>query len=172
MNRRASPAGAMALGGILAALAIIIMCLGGLIPVSTYVCPLLCAILLQVVFQVCGRSVAWAWYGAVCVLGLLLSPDKEAAATFLFLGYYPIVKPSLDRKKGGWLRKLLLFNVSIGVMYWILLKVMGVPEFMEEFREIGIGLTAVLVVLGNLSFFLLDRVLEKPFFRKLGTGGT
>ena len=171
MNSRASTAGAMALGGILAALAIIIMCLGGLIPVATYVCPLLCAILLQVVFQMCGRRVAWAWYGVVCILGLLLSPDKEAAATFLFLGYYPIVKPSFDRKKGRWLWKLLLFNVSIGIMYWILLKVMGLPELVGEFKEIGMGLTAVLVVLGNLSFFLLDKVLEKDFFRKLGTGG-
>ena len=81
MNGRVSSAGAMALGGILAALTIIIMCLGGLIPVATYVCPLLCAILLQVIFRMFGRRVAWAWYGAVCTLGLLLSPDKEAAAT-------------------------------------------------------------------------------------------
>ena len=56
-------------------------------------------------------------------------------------------------------------------MYWILLEVMGVPELVGEFKEIGMGLTAVLVVLGNLSFFLLDKVLEKDFFRKLGTGG-
>ena len=40
-NRR-SPAFAVALGGMLAALAVVIMCLGGLIPVATFVCPMLC----------------------------------------------------------------------------------------------------------------------------------
>lgn len=48
----------MALGGVLAAAAVCIMCLGGLIPVNTYVSPMLCALLLQVILNICGRRIA------------------------------------------------------------------------------------------------------------------
>ena len=59
-------------------------------------CPMLCAMLLAVVLRLTGRRIAWAWYAAVAVLSLLLGPDKEAAAVFLFLGYSPIIKPWID----------------------------------------------------------------------------
>ena len=39
----------IALSGMLAALAMVIMCMGGLIPVATYVCPMLCCVILQMV---------------------------------------------------------------------------------------------------------------------------
>ena len=48
----------------------------------------------QAVLKTCGVRIAWAWYGAVAILSLLLAPDKEAAAVFAFLGYYPIVTPN------------------------------------------------------------------------------
>ena len=53
-QKRKSPASVMALGGVLAAVAVVIMSLGGLIPVATYVSPMLCAILLQMVLLFCG----------------------------------------------------------------------------------------------------------------------
>ena len=115
----------IALGGMLAALACVIMGMGGLIPVATYVVPMLSIFLLQFVFRSCGGRIAWAWYGAVAILGLLLCPDKEAAAVFLALGYYPIVKPRLDRKKLSWLWKGLLFNGTILILYWLLLNRWG-----------------------------------------------
>lgn len=153
----------MALGGILAALALVIMNLGGLIPVATYVCPMLCAVLLQFVRKICGNRIAWAWYGAVAILGLLMSPDKEAAAVFVFLGYYPIVKPWLDRRKAKWLWKGLLFNGATLLMYWLLMHLFGMDQIIEEFRGMGIGMTVILLILGNVTFFLLDMVLSKKF---------
>ena len=87
MQNKRTPAANIALGGILAALAVVVMSMGTLIPVATYVCPMLCAILLQMVLKLCGRRMAWAWYGAVTLLSLLMAPDKEAAAVFLALGY-------------------------------------------------------------------------------------
>ena len=168
-QRRSTPASRMALGGVLAAVAVVIMSLGGLIPVATYVCPMLCAVLLQVVLLSCGKRVAWAWYGAVALLSVLLSADKEAAAVFVFLGYYPIVKPRLDGTKPAWLWKGLLFNVSIGVMYFLLLRLFGMAELGEEFAEFGLVMLLVLLILGNLTFFLLDRLLGmRKFRRKVG----
>lgn len=159
-SKASHSARAVALGGVLAALAVAIMALGTILPIATYVCPMFCALLLQVVLKLCGSRIAWAWYGAVSLLSLLLSPDKEAAAVFLFLGYYPIVKPWLDRRKGKWLWKGLLFNGAVCGMYWLLLHLVGMEQLIAEFSGMGLGMLAVLLVLGNVTFFLLDRLLE------------
>ena len=161
MNKKKTPAGQMALGGVLAALAVAVMSLGTLIPIMTYVCPMACVLLLETVRVTCGQRVAWAWYGAVAILGLLLCSDKEAASLFLFLGYYPLVKPKLDGKKLSWLFKGVLFNGSIGLMYFLLLRILGMEALSEEFREMGALMLAILLILGNVTFFLLDRVLSK-----------
>lgn len=157
----------MALGGVLAALAVVIMSMGTLIPVATYACPMLCALLVQVVLKTCGTRAAWAWYGAVALLSMLLAPDKEAAFVFLFLGYYPILKPKLDRSRGKWLWKLLLFNGAVLLMYWLLMAVLGLSQVISDFSEMGFAMTVLLLILGNVTFFLLDRLLGmRPKRRK------
>ncbi|MBR3950225.1 MAG: hypothetical protein IKJ84_06070 [Oscillospiraceae bacterium] len=161
-NKR-TPASNMALGGILAALAVTLMNLGTLIPVATYTCPMLCALLLEAVRRVCGSRTAWAWYGAVAILSVLMAPDKEAAAVFIFIGYYPIVKPRLDAGKAKWLWKALLFNSSILAMYAMLLYLFGLEGVAEDFSGMGAAVTGVLLVLGNVTFFLLDKLLERRF---------
>ena len=83
----------------MAALALVIMNMMGMIPIATYACPSLAMILLSVVLKLCGRRIAWAWYGAVAILSVLMAPDKEAAAIFAVLGYYPIIKPAFERTK-------------------------------------------------------------------------
>ena len=159
MASKRTPAANVALGGVMAALAMVIMSMGTLIPVATYVCPMLCAVLLQMVLKTCGQRIAWAWYGAVAILSLLLAPDKEAAAVFAFLGYYPIVKPKLDRLKGKRLWKTLLFNVSTLVMYWLLMHIFGLDQIALDFEEMGAVMTVIMLILGNVTFFLLDRLL-------------
>ena len=163
MQSKRTPASNMALGGILAALAVVLMNLGTLIPVATYTVPMLCALLLQLVRKTCGSRTAWAWYGAVAILSILMAPDKEAAAVFTAIGYYPIVKPKLDRRRGKWFWKALLFNVSILVMYWLLMHLFGLEQVTAEFREMGSWMTAVLLLLGNVTFFLLDKLLERKW---------
>lgn len=162
----------VALGGVLAALAVTIMTLGCLIPVATYVSPMLCGVLLMFVKQSCGNTIGWTWYGAVSVLSLLLSPDKEAAAVFIALGYYPIIQPYLERSKLKWLWKLLFFNAVTILLYLILIYLFGMQQVVSEFAELGkIGLMITLI-LGNISFIMLDRLLHLvalKFFRKKAT---
>ena len=172
MQASNSSAKSVALGGVLAALAVCVMCLGGLIPVNTYVSPMLCALLLQVVLNCCGRRIAWAWFFAVSLLSLLLCPDREAAGVLLTLGYYPLLKVWLDKSRLRYVWKGLYFNASICVLYAVLLFVLGLPALNAEFRDLGTVMLIVLLVLGNVTFFLLDKVLEKPFFRKLGRHGS
>ncbi len=150
----------------LAAVAVVLMSIGTILPIATYAAPVLCMLLGQVVLKLCGSRIAWAWYGAVTVLSLLMAPDKEAASVFAVLGYYPIVKPKLDRLKLPWLWKGALFNGSILLMYWILLNLIGVSQLIEEFTGMGIVMTVVLLVLGNMTFILLDHVLGRKLKRK------
>ena len=149
----------MAMGGVFAALAVVIMNLGGLIPVATYTTPVLCMVLLKVVLLYCGRRIAWGWYGAVALLSILMSPDKEAAAVFLCLGYYPILKPWIERRRGKWIWKLLVFNVPMVALYSILIRVLGVAKVTGESGELGRLLLPVLLLMGNVTFLALDRLL-------------
>lgn len=159
-------AGAIALGGVLAALAVVFMTLGGMIPVATYVIPVLCTVLLNIVLKTCGRRIAWAWFGAVSVLGLLLGPDKEAAAVFLTIGYYPIVRPAIDKSPAKWLLKVIFFNTAILAMYWVMLRLLGFDGLSSEFDGLGtIGLILMLLM-GNFIFFMLDRLLGMELGRR------
>lgn len=163
---RISKAKQIALGGMMAALAVVIMSFGGMIPSATFVCPMMCCLILEFVRRSCGDRVAWAWYGAVSILGLLMGPDKEAAAVFVFLGYYPILKPKFDRSKLKWLWKILFFNVVILGMYWLLIHLFGMAQLAEDWKELGYVMTAVMLVLGDLTFILLDIVLGRKFVRR------
>lgn len=146
-------------------MAVVIMSMGTLVPVATYVCPMFCALILQLVLKTCGSRIAWAWYGAVTLLSLLLAPDKEAAAVFLALGYYPIVKPKLDKRKGKWFWKGILFNAVILITYWLMMHVFGFDQLSAEFADMGKVMSVLLLLLGNVTFFLLDKLLEKKFKR-------
>lgn len=158
---RNTPARQIAFGGMFAALALVIMNLGSLIPVATFVCPMLCMLILAFVTKMCGNRIGWAWYGAVAILSIIMAPDKEAAAVFAFLGFYPIIKPKLDRKRLGMVWKLLLFNVMILLMYGLLIHLLGMAQIAAEYQELGTVMTVVMLILGNLIFFLLDKVLTR-----------
>ena len=152
----------------MAALAVVIMCLGGLIPFATFVCPMLCCMITKLVLSMCGKRIAWAWYGAVAILSVLMAPDKEAAAVFVFLGYYPIVKPWMDKRKLSWLWKGLLFNCAILLMYWLLIHILGLSEIANDYEEAGTVMTIVMLLLGNVTFFMLDLVLGRRLMRRHG----
>lgn len=166
MKQQRTPAGRIAMGGVFAALAIVIMSLGGLIPVATYTSPMLCAVILQLVLLSCGRRIAWAWFGAVAFLSLLLSPDKEAAAVFAALGYYPIIKPWMDGRRAAMLWKLAFFNGSILLLYWLLLHILGLQELNSDFAEFGQWMLGIMLLLGNITFFLLDKLLSRNLIRR------
>ena len=157
---------AIALGGMLGALALVIMCLVGVIPLATFVCPVLCMILCAVVLLLCGKRIAWAWYGAVSILALLTAPDKESALVFCFLGYYPMAKLAFDQYRFRWLYKFLLFNVSVLLLYGAAIRILGMDEVLKEFSEMGTVFTAVTLLLGNITFLLLDRTLDMVFRKR------
>ena len=145
----------------MAALAVVIMSFGTLIPIATFICPMLCMLLLRFVLGIAGTKIGWAWYVAVAILSLLLAPDKEACAVFVFFGYYPIVKPWLDRRRFCVLWKLVLFNVSIFAMYGLLIYLLGLEQVASDLREAGTVMTVVTLILGNVTLFIVDALLGR-----------
>lgn len=157
---------AMALSGMMAALGVVIMCLGGLIPFATFVCPMICMVILQLVAKLCGNRLGWTWYAAVSLLSLLMGPDKEGTAVFIFMGYYPLIKPKMDKLPLKWLWKGIYFNVVILIMYTLLIHLFGMAQLAAEFQEMGMILLVITLILGNVTFFLMDMILSRRMGRK------
>ena len=153
----------IALGGILAALAVVIMTLGGAVPLATYVCPMLASLPLILLLPRLPRSLCWGWYAVVALLGVLLCPDRETAFVFVFLGWYPIAKPALDRLP-RLLRvpaKLALFVAAVAALYALLIFVFRLEALIAEAKEMGLPLLLGLIPLAILSFILYDLLLTR-----------
>ena len=153
----------MALGGMMTAAAVVIMALGSLIPVNTYLCPVLCILVNRTVLERCGRQTGWCYYLAVAVLSLLLAPDREAALVYAFLGYYPMVRPWFQRLGPlGTAAKLVFFTLAGAVSYAVLLFVVGAGAAVTD----GWLLTAVTILLWDVLFLLVDRLLGAPLKKR------
>ena len=145
----------IALGGVLAAVAIVIMCLGGLIPGATYICPVLCTLLGNMIQKLCGRRHAWEWYSAVSLLSILLTPDKEAAIVYILLGYYPYIKPYFDKFKFRIIFKFLYFNFITIIAYLFMLWVFGQIQILDESAILGTMGILIVLILANVTFLCL-----------------
>lgn len=165
---------AVALGGVFAALAVVIMLLGGFIPVATFICPMLASALLAFLRRELPTAACIGWYVIVALLSALLGPDKEAAFVFVFLGWYPLLKPRLDRlpKLLSLALKLLIFFAAIAAAYGTLIFLFRLEALVEEARAMGRLLMIVLLLLGAVTFLLFDFVLSRlPYLvKKFGKG--
>ena len=141
----------------------VILCLGGLIPAATFCCPVLASLVLLPVMQRWGRRDAVLVWAASAILGLLLGPDKEAAALYAALGYYPAIRAGLDRKRPAlrWALKLLLFNGATIALYALLIFVLGLNALVEEYRATGTALLIATLALGNVVFVIYDFLLKR-----------
>lgn len=151
----------IALCGVSAALGTVFLLLGGLIPGTTYCAPFLGMLALLPVLSEYGPRPALSVYGVTAALTLLLTPDKEPAAVYLFLGYYPVLRPALNRLRCRPVRpacKLAVFNAAVAALY-LLLRALGLDLLELELAEYTKPLLLALLLGGNLTFLLLDRAL-------------
>lgn len=145
--------------GMLVALSVVLMLTGGLIPIMTYVSPLVSGVLLLPILLEFGRKYAWTAFAATALIVLFLGVDKEAAFFYLFLGNYPVLKWEIDKIKVKPLRlltKLLLFTASMGLMYAILGFLLHLDAVVADFREMGIWMTAAFFVMMDICMLLYD----------------
>ena len=108
----------LSLSALMAALGTVLMLSSNLIPVLTYVAPMLASLTLIPILTEFGKKYAWMTWGVTAGLALLLCADREAAFFYLFIGWYPILKPKLDRIPSRPVRilsKLALFTAVFAV---------------------------------------------------------
>ena len=163
MRQNTNPSWPVALCGMVVALSVVLMLLGAIIPIAMFIAPAAGGLLIGAVAEECGHRYAWITYGAASVLGVLFVPDKETALFFVaLLGYYPLVKPRLDRLRPAPLRvgaKLLLCNGSVLALYGVLLVLFPAGQVADEVQEAAFVLAAVTLLIGNVAFLLFDRAL-------------
>ena len=159
--RRRTKAAVVALSGVLGALALICLFLGGAIPVASLSCPVLASIALIPVYLECGVRAGSLWYVAVGILGLLLAPMKECGILFVAFGAYPMLRKPIGRLPLPRIWKLLYFNGVLLGAYSLMLFVFPIPELRGEFAELGRWMLGAMVVLANISFFIYDMLVAR-----------
>ena len=164
MKKNQRKSWAMAYCGIVAALCVALMLLGAVIPIAMFIAPAVAGFLIATVCVECGLQMALTAYAAVSLLALLFVPDKEVALIFtVLLGYYPLVKPKLERIRPALLRgvcKLLLCNGAVLAMYGLIYLLVPMGSISQELRTTAMAATLVTLAMGNVAFLLYDRALH------------
>ena len=149
-----------ALCGVVSALSLVIMFLTGVIPVMSYALPAIAgAILIAIVIEL---NIKWALlsYMAVSLLAIFITPDKESAFLFVaFLGYYPIIKASIEKIHSRileWFVKLAIFNVVMFISYQLLVYVFKMNELIEQISNYNKYGIFILILAANIVFVLYD----------------
>ena len=149
----------IALCGLLTALAVVVMILSGAIGIGTFAGPVLAMIILLPILEEYGARTALAAWVAAALLALLLTADREMALVYLCFGWYPVVRPRIGRirpRAVGFIIRLALCNGILFLLYGILMSLLGLAAAESSG---GFWFTALLLLLGNAVFLLLDPVL-------------
>ena len=153
----------VALCGVFGALSVVCMQLGVVIPIALYIAPALATLLVLIAQEECGARMAGTLYVAVSLISLLFVPDKEIAFVYVFLlGYYPLLKPYLDRMRSRVLcvaAKMGIFNLAMVVAYSLLLSLLMPGWLHRSYTAAELWGTAAIWAMGNLAFYLFDRAM-------------
>jgi hypothetical protein len=154
----------VALGGVLAAVALLIMFTTGLAPFLTYVAPMFAGML--AIMMMVEVSYGWATltYAAVAILCILVTPDREAAFLYIFFfGYYPIVKGLIEKIKNGvlrWILKFVVFNVSTVTCYFLIINLFGMKDVFDSLNSMGKYGLLIFWAAANFTFLIYDNFLN------------
>lgn len=151
----------LALCGVLAALAVVLLCLGGVIPGAVFCAPILAMAALLPVLEELGPKAAGTVYAAVSILALLLVPDRETAFVYLFFGWYPILRPKIAALPSRPLRvlaRVAVCSAAALALYGLVLRLMGLTE---DLLNSVWYVNAALLAAGNVVFLLTDSTLAR-----------
>ena len=161
-----------ALGGIISALAVVVMLVTYLSPLLVYTAPPFAGILLIVIVNELGYQWAVGTYVSISLLSVFFIADKEAAVFFtMFFGYYPILKIWMDGKlRSRFLRivlKFLIFNASVAAAVALCIFVFHIPY--DDFTEGGYVMLGVFWAMLNSLLVVYDFLitgLQNMYLRK------
>lgn len=148
--------GTLVLAAIVASLIDVLMLISRVVRVADYSLTLLCGLLIGVIVIECGPLWATATYAVSAALGLLLAGNECALLFLVFFGYYPVLKPLLERLTKGiaWLLKLAAFNAVI-VLSYALVEQLVLPDW-SAIGGSPLWQIALLLIGANAVFVLYD----------------
>ena len=136
--------------GVISAVITVIMA-ASIIPNLTFAVPAVARLFIIPVFAEAGAIPAAFCFAVSSGLSFFIG-DKTSWLLYLALfGWYPIIKPYVERIKNKilkYLLKILIFNIAAAVCYFSQLLIIG--------AEIKSWLLVALWVLGNIVFLLYD----------------
>ena len=162
--RKLSPAAKTAVGGMLAAISVVIM-IPTAIDLFVYALPAIASMLILVCVIELGKKWSLCVYAAASIISFIIIPNKEAVVMYAaFFGYYPIVKSIFESKLPKaveYILKFVVFNAAVVVSFLILVKLFGIPfnELMgieNEKTFFGKYAAPILLAFGNVAFILFD----------------
>ncbi len=152
-----------AIGGMVTALSVVIM-LPTALDIFCYALPAIASMLILMCIIELNKKWAFGIFVATSVISLLVVPNKEAVVMYVcFFGYYPILKAIFESKLprvAEYILKFAVFNVSVIVAAFIVVKVLGVP--LDEFLDVGNSeflkkyAVVFMLAMGNVAFIMLD----------------
>ena len=154
----------MALCGLLTALAVVFMVLASAIGIGTFAGPLLAMIALLPLLEEYGSQTALAAYVAAAILGFLIAPELELSLVFAAFGWYPVLRPRLNRLTSRPVRLLIKVVICIAViltLYGVLLNLLGMTADLVNAAPL---LNLFLLILGVFTFLMMDLALERATF--------
>lgn len=153
----------VAIGGLSAALSVVLLFLTSIAPYMTYAIPAAASLLIVIIVIEIDKKWALGVYTVVSMLALLLLPDKEAAVLYVMLfGCYPILKQIFESKLPrpvSWVLKFVFFNAAVLSAYAIITFVFKIP--FDETGEFGKASLLGLLLAGNATFWLYDIALTR-----------
>lgn len=126
-------------------------------PYLTYTIPAVAGLFIMIIVIEIDCKWAIGGYIASAFLVFLLAETESKLMFIGFLGFYPILKALVERIGKTvieWVIKIICFNISIGIIYLILSKIVGFSA--EDFGTLGKYGVWVLLAFGNIVFVLYD----------------
>ena len=153
-----------AIGGIVAALSLVLLISVAIVPFMTYALPAMAGILIAFTVNEIDKKWGLGVYAAVAILGIFLVPDKEVSVMYLALfGYYPVLKYFLEEKLKSkplqMIIKILVFLVTMFTSYYLMIKLMGLE--IDEMEEFGKWAVPMLLGMGLVAFIIYDIAISK-----------
>lgn len=153
-QRSNKSASRVALGGVLAALSLLLLYLGAMMPSGRIGMVAVAGLVPAAAVVSGGLASGFLCYGAAGILALLLLPDKGCALLYaIFFGLYPMIKSLVERLRKiplEILLKLVFFNLVLAILlvgFSTLLFPM-LPEFLNS--------AWLIFPVGNVVFLVYD----------------
>ncbi len=141
----------IALCGVMAALAMVFLYIGGLTVLDISVI-LICSLMTMIIMVETGEKMTWIYFAATSVLSLIILPSKLYAVEYILFGaLYPIIKMHFEK-----LRSLFAWFLKISALDLMLLGCVVLGQFVFNMGEEYFPLTVTTMLLGTIFFVLFD----------------